>query len=351
MWNDTTDKIKKLYADACSKLCMVQTIEGLSLWYDKYLSKDGVFRCFLREELLVLNNQDHKICGCKLVNEFVDDLTTKMDLIKQTLIRDKIKNFQVLQDVSVDLDLGSDRTVGREHPIGFVARKILSFFDSLGFVLIDDGEIQTDYYNFDALNFPDNHIAKSMQDTFYVNSSRGILLRTHTTSGDIKALQTFALRGQQDGAYVSFGRCYRNEDVSARSHMFFHQIDGIQIGVNLTVSDLISVIKSLCRYLFDDVKIKIRSSYFPFVAPGYEVDISCVNCLQQGCNLCKYTGWLEILGCGLLHSNVLKQAFKDNHSQYIDYNVCAFGLGIERIVMLLYGISDLRILYTNTICV
>ncbi|MEO6405263.1 MAG: phenylalanine--tRNA ligase subunit alpha [Ferruginibacter sp.] len=251
-----------------------------------------------------------------------------------------------------DLDLslpGTAMPMGSRHPISIVQNKIISIFNRLGFTVAEGPEIEDDWHNFTALNLPENHPARDMQDTFYVeapeNGGADWLLRTHTSSVQIREME----KGILPLRIICPGRVYRNETISARAHCFFHQVEGLYIADNVSFADLKQTLYFFVQEMFADagaeVSIRFRPSYFPFTEPSAEMDISCLICKGKGCSVCKKTGWVEILGCGMVHPAVLENCKIDSNKN----TGFAFGMGIERIAMLVYQIKDLRLFSENDI--
>jgi phenylalanyl-tRNA synthetase alpha chain len=243
----------------------------------------------------------------------------------------------------IDLSLPGDSiAVGSRHPLTLVRKRILDIFNRLGFAIADGPEIEDDWHNFTALNMPENHPARDMQDTFYLNQNPDWLLRTHTSNVQIREME----KGVLPIRIICPGRVYRNETISARAHCFFHQVEGLYIDEHVSFADLKQTLYFFVRELFgSDAKIRFRPSYFPFTEPSAEMDISCLICNGDGCRVCKHTGWVEILGCGMVHPKVLQNCTIDTEK----YTGFAFGMGIERITMLLYQINDLRLFSENDI--
>ncbi len=242
-----------------------------------------------------------------------------------------------------DLSLpGNELPVGSRHPISIVRNRIISIFQRIGFTVAEGPEVEDDWHNFTALNLPENHPARDMQDTFYVHQNPDWMLRTHTSSVQVREME----KGKLPIRIVCPGRVYRNETISARAHCFFHQVEGLYIEENVSFADLKQTLYFFVREMFgQDIRIRFRPSYFPFTEPSAEMDISCLICGGSGCNVCKHTGWVEILGCGMVHPNVLKNCRIDPEK----YTGFAFGMGIERITMLKYQINDLRLFSENDI--
>ena len=233
--------------------------------------------------------------------------------------------------------------VGARHPISLVRSEIITIFQRIGFSVSEGPEIEDDWHNFSALNFPPEHPARDMQDTFFVEKGdKEMALRTHTSSVQVRIMEN----QKPPIRTISPGRVYRNEAISARAHCFFHQVEGLYIDKNVSFADLKQTLLYFAKELFGDTaKIRMRPSYFPFTEPSAEVDVSCTICKGKGCNVCKYTGWLEIMGCGMVDPNVLKNCGIDPEV----YSGFAFGMGIDRIALLLNQIPDIRLLSENDI--
>ena len=237
---------------------------------------------------------------------------------------------------------GFPQPVGSRHPISILRNKIIEIFSRIGFTIAEGPEIEDDWHNFTALNLPENHPARDMQDTFYINQNPDWLLRTHTSSVQVREME----KGKLPIRIICPGRVYRNETISARAHCFFHQVEGLYIAENVSFADLKQTLYFFVQEMFGkEVKIRFRPSYFPFTEPSAEMDISCLICGGTGCNVCKYTGWVEILGCGMAHPNLLDNCGIDSNK----YTGFAFGMGVERITMLKYQIKDLRLFSENDV--
>ena len=245
--------------------------------------------------------------------------------------------------VKEELDLslpGDSIQIGSRHPITLVRNRIISIFQRLGFSVADGPEIEDDWHNFTALNLPENHPARDMQDTFYIHQNPDWLLRTHTSNVQIREME----KGKLPIRIICPGRVYRNETISARSHCFFHQVEGLYIDENVSFADLKQTLYFFVQEMFgNNVKVRFRPSYFPFTEPSAEMDISCFICGGKGCRICKHTGWVEILGCGMVHPKVLENCGIDSN-KYTGY---AFGMGIERPALLLYDVNDIRLFSEN----
>jgi len=247
------------------------------------------------------------------------------------------------QEIESHLDLslpGEALPLGSRHPISIVRNKIVSIFQRLGFAVAEGPEIEDDWHNFTALNLPENHPARDMQDTFYVSQNPDWMLRTHTSSVQVREME----KGKLPIRIICPGRVYRNETISARAHCFFHQVEGLYIANDVSFADLKQTLYFFVQEMFgENFKVRFRPSYFPFTEPSAEMDISCLICGGAGCNVCKHTGWVEILGSGMVHPKVLENCGIDSNK----YSGFAFGMGIERITMLKYNIKDLRLFSEN----
>jgi phenylalanyl-tRNA synthetase alpha chain len=301
----------------------------------KYLGSKGLVKAIMGEMKNVAA-ENKKEAG-QLLNEFKFFAEGKYNELNEGSSKSKIGN----QKSEIDLTLPADSLpLGSRHPISIVKNKIISIFQRLGFAVAEGPEIEDDFHNFTALNLPENHPARDMQDTFYISQNPDWLLRTHTSSVQVREMQ----KGKLPIRIICPGRVYRNETISARAHCFFHQVEGLYIAENVSFADLKQTLYFFVQEMFGkDVKVRFRPSYFPFTEPSAEMDISCLICGGEGCSVCKKTGWVEILGCGMVHPNVLDNCGIDSNK----YTGFAFGMGIERITMLKYQIKDLRLFSEN----
>lgn len=302
----------------------------------KYLGTKGIVKAIMGEMKNVAA-ENKKEAG-QLLNEFKLFTEAKYEELKSAK-----GNGQQVRAVDMDLSLPADPLpVGSRHPISLVKNRIISIFQRLGFAVAEGPEIEDDFHNFTALNLPENHPARDMQDTFYISQNPDWLLRTHTSSVQVREME----KGKLPIRIICPGRVYRNETISARAHCFFHQVEGLYIAENVSFADLKQTLYFFVQEMFGkDVKVRFRPSYFPFTEPSAEMDISCLICGGEGCNVCKKTGWVEILGCGMVHPNVLDNCGIDSNK----YTGFAFGMGIERITMLKYQIKDLRLFSENDV--
>jgi len=308
----------------------------------KYLSKKGIIS-ELFEEFRNVAPSDKKNIGQSL-NNLKQAATDKYNSLKASL--------QVSSALSGNNDLtrpGYPWELGSRHPISIVRNEIINIFERIGFTVSEGPEIEDDDHNFTCLNFPPEHPARDMQDTFYISrispedSNPGdILLRTHTSSVQVRVMQS----QKPPIRSISPGRVFRNEAISARAHCIFHQIEGLYIDENVSFADLKQTLLFFAREMYGKkTDIRLRPSYFPFTEPSGEMDVSCTICGGKGCNVCKYTGWLEVLGCGMVNPAVLEACNIDSNK----YNGFAFGMGIERSAMLKYQVNDLRLYFENDI--
>jgi phenylalanyl-tRNA synthetase alpha chain len=277
----------------------------------------------------------------KEVGQLLNDVKIAAEAKWQSLKEEHSQTATTAVGIDQSLPANGYR-VGSRHPISIVRNQIVSIFSRLGFSVAEGPEIEDDWHNFSALNLPENHPARDMQDTFYVLQNPDWMLRTHTSSVQVREME----KGNLPIRIVCPGRVYRNETISARAHCFFHQVEGLYIDENVSFADLKQTLYFFVKEMFgNDVKVRFRPSYFPFTEPSAEMDISCLICEGKGCNVCKKTGWVEILGCGMVHPNVLDNCGIDSNK----YTGFAFGMGVERITMLKYQIKDLRLFSENDV--
>jgi len=298
----------------------------------KYLSKKGKLSDFF-DWLKTAQPEQKKEFG-KPINELKNLLQITYDQYKSLFdSADKMSTNEL------DFTLpGNSINTGTKHPLTLIQEELTGIFRKLGFAIADGPEIEDDWHNFSALNFPDNHPARDMQDTFFIDKE--IALRTHTSSVQVRYME----KNKPPMRVIMPGRVYRNEAISARANCFFHQIEGLYIDENVSFADLKQTLYYFVKELFgENVKIRFRPSYFPFTEPSAEMDINCRICEGAGCNVCKHSGWVEILGCGMVDPQVLTNCGIDSE-KYTGY---AFGLGVERVAMLKYDVKDLRIYFDN----
>ena len=310
--------------------------DDLEVFRLKFISKKGVIS-ELFEEFKQASIEEKKTLG-KVLNELKQAAEAKFKQLSEEL-----ESSASSASVEIDLSLPSvPNKTGSLHPLNITRYKIIEVFERLGFNVADGPEIEDDWHNFTALNFPENHPAREMQDTFFVEKNPDMLLRTHTSNVQIRLMK----QQKPPIRAIMPGRVYRNEAISARAHCFFHQVEGLYVDKNVGFSDLKQTLYHFAKEMFGkETKIRLRPSYFPFTEPSAEIDVSCFICGSKGCNVCKYSGWVEIAGSGMVHPNVLRNCGIDPE----EYTGFAFGMGIERITMLRYGVDDLRLFSENDI--
>ena len=317
-----------------------QTKEEVETFRIKYLSKKGVL-AILFAEMKNIEPSMRKDFG-QMVNDLKVKAEEKFNVMQEVLLN----SSSSIDDKKIDLTLPAEPfSPGSRHPLSIVRNEIIAIFSRIGFVVADGPEIEDDWHNFSALNFPENHPARDMQDTFFIKQENGtdsIALRTHTSSVQVRIMETT----KPPIRILAPGRVYRNEAISARAHCFFHQVEGLYIDKNVSFADMKQTLLYFSKQMFgDDAKIRLRPSYFPFTEPSAEMDVTCNICKGKGCNVCKYSGWLEIMGCGMVDPNVLENCKIDSKS----FSGYAFGMGIERIAMLKYDVKDLRYFSENDV--
>ncbi len=300
----------------------------------RYLGTKGVVKSIMGEMKNV--PADQKRAFGQVLNEFKIFAEARYEAILNSLTPAQNEDHG-LGDFSLP---GTPITPGSRHPISLVRNNIIGIFQRLGFAIAEGAELEDDWHNFTALNMPGDHPARDMQDTFYIAQNPDWLLRTHTSSVQVREME----KGKLPIRIICPGRVYRNETISARAHCFFHQVEGLYIAENVSFADLKQTLYFFVQEMFGKtVKVRFRPSYFPFTEPSAEMDISCLICGGSGCNVCKQTGWVEILGCGMVHPAVLDKCGIDSNK----YTGFAFGMGIERIAMLRYQVKDLRLFSEN----
>jgi len=313
----------------------IDRLEELEQFRIEYLSKKGIISQ-LFEEFKKVPVEQKKEIG-KQINDLKAFASNKFNLLKETL------ESEAKKEEKNDLSLtGYPYELGSRHPVSIVRNEIINIFKHLGFTISEGQEIEDDWHVFSSLNFPKEHPARDMQDTFFIDPHSEIILRTHTSSIQVRVMEN----EKPPIRTLSPGRCFRNEAISARSHCMFHQVEGLYIDDGVSFADLKQTLLYFAQEMFGiETKIKLRPSFFPFTEPSAEMDISCSICKGKGCRVCKYTGWLEILGCGMVDPAVLNNSNIDP-TVFTGY---AFGMGIERIAMLKYQIKDIRLFFENDI--
>jgi len=312
-----------------------KTIEEIEAFRIKLLGSKGELKKLFAEFRNVAADEKKEFGA--ILNQLKERAQEKVDALKSELnssdSSEDYSNFDFSRPTNLD-------EIGSRHPISIIKNEIIEIFNRVGFQVSEGPEIEDDWHNFSALNFPPEHPARDMQDTFFVEKDPDIALRTHTSSVQVRVMEnsTPPIRT------ISPGRVYRNEAISARAHCFFHQVEGLYIDKNVSFADLRQTLLYFAQEMFGkETKIRLRPSYFPFTEPSAEMDVSCTICSGKGCNVCKYTGYLEILGCGMVDPNVLENCGIDSKV----YSGFAFGMGVERIAQLKYNVNDLRLYSEN----
>jgi phenylalanyl-tRNA synthetase alpha chain len=329
------DRVASLRQQFKAELQNVQNTKDVEQLKVRYLGKKGP----VQELMMALRDctvEDRPLFG-KKINDLKEELSGLCDKALESMQSAEMAEQIGSEKIDVTLP-GRRKFHGRKHPITLVLDEILDIFSSMGFTVQYGPDIDSDYYNYEGLNFPPDHPAREMQDTFYITSN--MLLRSHTSNTQLRVMENHAppLR------IVAPGTVYRNEDISARSHVFFHQVEGLYVDKGVSFADLFATFEEFLTRLFHrKIETRFRPSYFPFVEPGLEIDIRCLSCQGNGCRLCKESGWLEISGAGMVHPEVLKNGGIDPEV----YSGYAWGMGIERLTMLRYGINDIRLFTEN----
>jgi phenylalanyl-tRNA synthetase alpha chain len=335
MASEAFEKVKNLLSEIDSTV--LKNKEELEQFRIKYLGSKNILKP-LMGEIRNIANEQKKQYG-QLVNELKQKAADKFGRLKDGLESSADAEQAQQLDLTAPAEPGE---MGSTHPITITLNRIIDIFGKIGFAVAEDREIEDDWHNFTAMNTPEDHPARDMQDTFYLQDSTTMLLRTHTSS-----VQSRTMMAQQPPIrIIAPGRVYRNETISARAHCQFHQVEGLYIDENVSFADMKQTLLYFSQEMYGpDTKIRMRPSYFPFTEPSAEMDVSCFICNAEGCNVCKYTGWVEIMGCGMVDPKVLENCGIDAKR----YSGFAFGMGIERQAMLLWKINDIRLLFENDV--
>ncbi len=331
------DTISSIHKQFQSDLSQIKNSKDVELLKVKYLGKKGLIQHIMQKLKEV--SKDLRPQMGKEINDLKEEISQLCQSGFESFLN--IEQTKRLSEEKIDVTIPGRRDfIGRKHPLQLTLDRVIDLFSSMGFSVQYGPDIDNDYYNYEGLNFPPDHPARDMQDTFYI--TKDLLLRSHTSNTQLRVMQAHAppLR------IIAPGTVYRNETISSRSHVFFHQVEGLYIDHRVTFADLLATMDDFWKKLFgESIQTRFRPSYFPFVEPGLEVDIACTSCKGQGCRLCKHTGWLEVAGAGMVHPQVLKNANIDPE----EYSGYAWGIGIERIAMLLYGVKDIRLFTENNL--
>jgi phenylalanyl-tRNA synthetase alpha chain len=316
-------------------LQIVKTTADLEQIKVKFLGKKGPVQGLMKL-LKEVSAEERPLVG-KQINDLKELITTSCEQVETQLVSQEEKQQLVNEAIDVTLP-GRRHFVGRKHPLTQAMDRIIQILVGMGFSVQYGPDIDTDYYNFEALNFSPEHPARDMQDTFYI--SPNVLLRTHTSNIQARVMEAY----KPPIRIIAPGKVYRNETITARSHVFFHQVEAVYVDKGVTFGDLLATMDEFLSKLFKQgIDIRYRPSYFPFVEPGMEVDVRCLVCEGLGCSICKYSGWLEIAGAGMIHPEVLVNGGIDPEI----YTGYAWGMGLERLVLILHGIKDIRLFTEN----
>lgn len=336
------EQLEKIYSDAAADIEKAETVKDLEDVKFKYLSRKGELN-EIKKGLKDLSTEDKRIVGSRaneISNGLENAISKKYELFYERELNTKLEKERL--DITLP---GQYIPRGTVHPLTSTTEEICSIFQSLGFSVVPyefAPEVETEYYNFDMLNVPKDHPARDMQDTFYTNIAKNVVLRSQTSGAQIHAME-----GKKPPIrIIAPGRVYRNENINSRKNNFFHQIEGLYVDKNITFGDLKGVLNEFIRLYFGESRAtRFRSSFFPFTEPSAEIDVQCIMCGGKGCKTCSGTGWLEILGAGMVDPNVLKGVGIDPDV----YSGFAFGVGVERLAMLKYAIDDIRLFFNNDV--
>ncbi len=337
---DLSQELRQVQSHVTEAIAAADTQDALQAVRVEYLGRKGKITGMMRG-LKDVSAEERPLVGA-LANEIQEQLASlleqKLDGFERAALDEKLKSETI--DVTMP---GTYRTPGGRHPIAMVTSELSEIFAGMGFNVIDDDycpEIETDYYNFDALNFPEHHPARDMQDTYYTDVASHVLLRSQTSNAQVRYMENHPLPVR----VVSPGRVYRNEEVNSRKFVLFHQLEGLLVDEHVRFSDLKGILHEFTKQFFGGERpTRFRASFFPFTEPSAEMDVQCILCVGKGCHVCGQSGWLEIMGAGLVDPNVLKNVGIDASV----YSGFAFGMGIERLAMLKYAIDDIRLFFNN----
>jgi phenylalanyl-tRNA synthetase alpha chain len=335
-------QLETIYNNAEADLVKADSINALDEIKNKYLSRGGEFNA-IKKGLKDLSDEDKRTVGA-LANEITQKLEGALKAKHDEFYAKELNEKLAAERIDITLP-GKFTPRGKVHPITSTTNEIVSIFQSLGFSLTPNAlspEVETEYYNFDMLTFPPEHPAKDTQDTFYTKAAKNVILRSQTSNAQVRTMET----QKPPIRVISPGRVYRNETVNSRKNNFFHQIEGLYVDKDITFGDLKGVLNEFIRIYFGESRpTRFRASFFPFTEPSAEIDVQCIMCSGAGCRTCSGTGWLEILGAGMVDPNVLKGVGIDTDI----YSGFAFGMGVERLSMLKYAIDDIRLFFNNDV--
>jgi phenylalanyl-tRNA synthetase alpha chain len=335
-----SEQIQAVEQEALQALESLQDEESLRQWRSQYLGNKGTIRQML-SQIGSLPAEERKGYG-QNVNALKEKLIEAYEARESVVLAEAMQRD--LQDGAIDITLpGRPQPVGGIHPATKTLREFYKIWADMGFQVFRSREVEDEEVNFTLLNLPEGHPARDMQDSIYT-TQKGVMMRTHTSPGQIRAMRALGEDGSKAIRVILPGMCFRNEQITARSEVQFHQVEGLAIGKNITMSDLKGTITAFAQRMFgEDAAVRFRASYFPFTEPSMEVDVECFLCHGDGCRVCKYTGWLEIAGSGMVHPTVLENGGYDPN----EWTGFAFGMGPERVTMLKHGIEDIRYFWSN----
>jgi len=336
------NRLEEIKDQAIAEINDAKTLEEIENIKVKFLGRKGELNT-IRRGIKDLSPEEKPVIG-DLANKIAGEIEVKINEKHQTLYKTEIS--EKLESEKIDITLpGTSKSYGTQHPLTFTINEIVSIFQGMGFSLVENvnsPEVETEYYNFDALNFPPDHPAKDMQDTFYTLNAPNLLLRSQTSNSQIREME----KKSPPLRVISPGRVYRSEAVSSRKNNLFHQVEGFMVDKDVTFGDLKGILNEFTRQFFGQSRpTRFRTSFFPFTEPSVEIDVQCIMCSGKGCRVCSGTGWLEILGAGMIDPNVLKNINIDSDN----YSGFAFGMGVERLAMLKYAINDIRLFFNNDV--
>lgn len=336
---ETVENIRRQFNERVSKADTIEEIENIRV---DFLGKKGILTNALKG-LKDIGANDKRAFGIEL-NKLKNEIEECI-LAKKASVNDMLQARLENESERFDFTTPASISVGSLHPVTIIQKKIEDIFKTMGFIIEDGMEIETEYNNFESVNIPADHPARDMQDTFYLNN--GQLLKTHTSAAQNAIMRKYGPPKKGEPLRVLFpGRCFRNENIDASHENTFFQLEGMMIGEDISISNLIYFMKVLLSEVFEkDVRVRLRPGFFPFVEPGFELDISCLICGGAGCATCKQSGWVELLPCGMIHPNVLRMGGIDPD----EYTGFAFGLGLARLVMMKYGIKNIRALNSGNL--
>lgn len=331
------EKLQVLLQEAKTEISAAKALKDLEDIRIKFLGKKGEVTSVLKN-MKDLSAEERPLIG-KIANEIREEIENLLDAVKED--KKKLEIEDRLEKEAIDVTMPSRQTSrGHKHPINVALDEIIEIFLGMGFKIAEGPEVETVYHNFDALNAPIDHPSRSLSDTFYITED--LILRTQTSPIQVRTM----MNQKPPIKIIAPGRCFRNDEIDATHSPMFHQIEGLVIDKDITMADLKGTLDMFAKRLFgSQTKTKFRPHYFPFTEPSGEVDVSCFKCGGEGCRFCKGSGWIEILGCGMVHPNVLRECGIDPEV----YNGFAFGMGLDRITMLKYEIDDIRVLFENDV--